>query len=922
MKADLPLREPATQSHWEKIHLYKKMQDRAAEKQSPAFVLHDGPPYANGAIHVGHALNKILKDVIVKYKAMKGFRAPYIPGWDCHGLPIEHQLMKEKGWDKRKVGRLAFRQEATRYAEHWIDLQRRDFKRLGVLADWDHPYKTLAPEYEAAVAETFYKLFETGGVVQDKKPVHWCPSCETALAEAEIEYENKTSPSIFVKFPITEWPSNDDAQSLAKTPGKKPTVLVWTTTPWTLPANVALAFHPDHTYRLWESAKTGERFLVGDPGVAVLEEVLGPGKAVAVEILGESLEGLVAKNPINNNDSQGVLAKFVSNTDGSGVVHIAPGHGEEDYVVGRSYGLPVLSPVDDAGRFTADVLPNDLAGKTVWEANPLIIERLTKSLLLLKTAPVTHSYPHCWRCKNPIIFRAALQWFLKVTDEFRAQLIESTERVRWIPDYGQERILGMLKSRPDWCLSRQRYWGTPIPMFACVKCNEPLNDKKVFAAVVEAFRQKGGDVWYEKDPAFFGAKGPCAKCGGTAFKKEEDILDVWFDSGVSWAAVINSRPETRGTPRADVMYLEGSDQHRGWFQTSLLPSVRLASEPPYGQVLTHGFVLDGQGRAMSKSLGNVIAPQALIEKYGADVLRLWVAVTDYREDVRLSQDILDRVIDTYRKIRNTLRFLLGNLGDFVPAKHAVPLQKMEPLDLAALTALKKLIEQTATHYDQSEFHQVAGALADQFCINALSEYYLDVRKDILYCDLADSPRRRSAQTAFWHIARALAKLLAPILSFTAEETWQTLREQNLLDASDNPESVFLNSFPTPLQIDPTVSIAELLSVRRMINEAVEKARQAGAIKGMNDARVGLRIGPDLGQNLIRFVRENERASVLGVAAVHVEKSEVGTSVVSVDPAPGAKCPRCWLWRELGPAGLCVRCTEAEAQAAQAAPAPR
>ncbi|MBL0350373.1 MAG: isoleucine--tRNA ligase [Elusimicrobia bacterium] len=921
MKADLPLREPATQSHWEKIHLYKKMQDRSTENKSPAFVLHDGPPYANGAIHVGHALNKILKDVIVKYKAMKGFRAPYIPGWDCHGLPIEHQLMKEKGWDKRKVGRLAFRQEATRYAEHWIDLQRRDFKRLGVLADWDHPYKTLAPEYEAAVAETFYKLFEAGGVVQDKKPVHWCPSCETALAEAEIEYENKTSPSIFVKFPITEWPANEDAQSLAKAPGKKPTVLVWTTTPWTLPANVALAFHPDHTYRLWESAKTGERFLVGDPGLAVLEEVLGPGKAVAVEVLGESLEGLVAKNPINNNDSQGVLAKFVSNTDGSGVVHIAPGHGEEDYVVGRSYGLPVLSPVDDAGRFSPDVLPNDLAGKTVWEANPLIIERLTKSLLLLKTAPVAHSYPHCWRCKNPILFRAALQWFLKVTEEFRAQLIESTERVRWIPDYGKERILGMLKSRPDWCLSRQRYWGTPIPMFACVKCNEPLKDKKVFAAVVEAFRQKGGDVWYEKDPAFFGVQGPCAKCGGTAFKKEEDILDVWFDSGVSWAAVINGRPETHGTPRADVMYLEGSDQHRGWFQTSLLPSVRLTGEPPYGQVLTHGFVLDGQGRAMSKSLGNVIAPQTLIEKYGADVLRLWVAVTDYREDVRLSQDILDRVIDTYRKIRNTLRFLLGNLGDFVPAQHAVAFNKMEPLDLAALTGLKKLIDQTTAHYDQSEFHQVAGALADQFCINTLSEYYLDVRKDILYCDLADSPRRRSAQTAFWHIARALAKLLAPILSFTAEETWQTLREQNLLDASDNPESVFLNSFPVGPEISPTPTIAEFLSVRRLINEAVEKARQAGTLKGANDALIVLKIG-DAGPDFKKHVKSDaELASVLGVAALRLEKGDGGPTVESVSLAPGAKCPRCWLWRPLGGRGLCERCDAAEPQTA-AAPAPR
>lgn len=913
MKADLPQREPGLQAHWEKIHLYKKIQERNAG--GAPFVLHDGPPYANGAIHVGHALNKILKDIIVKHKSLRGFRSPYIPGWDCHGLPIEHQLMKEKGWDKRKVGRVPFRHEATRYAEHWVEAQKREFKRLGVLGDWDHPYKTLSPDYEAGVARTFYDLFEKGYIVQDKKPVYWCPTCETALAEAEVEYADKTSTSVFVKFPVVEWPANEDAQRLAKTPGKKVSVLVWTTTPWTLPANVALAFHPEGRYRLYESAQTHERFLVGDPGWKLLEDLFGPGKANAPAVQGLSLEGLVAKNPLNNNDSQGVLAEFVSAEEGTGVVHIAPGHGEDDHAVGKSYGLPVLSPVDDRGRFTPEVLPNDLAGASVWDANPVIVERLAKAQTLLKEVKITHSYPHCWRCKNPILFRAALQWFLKVGDAFRTALIQSTNHVEWIPDYGQERILGMLRTRPDWCLSRQRFWGTPIPMFLCEQCREPLRDRAVFDRVVAEFHKHGGDVWYEKDAAHFGATGPCPKCGHKGYRKEEDIVDVWFDSGVSWAAVLGQRPETRGTKRADVMYLEGSDQHRGWFQTSLLPAVALTGEPPFGRVLTHGFVLDGQGRAMSKSLGNVIAPQELIQKYGADIVRLWVAVTDYREDVRLSQDILDRVIDTYRKIRNTLRFLLGNLGDFDPARHARPPDALDPLDLAALGAFNEALERAARHYDEAEFHLVTAALADGFCINVLSEYYLDVRKDVLYCDAPDAARRRSAQTAFWIIARGLARVLAPLLSFTAEETWQTLREENKLGADDNPESVFLNPFPTTRDLPRTPAMAEFLRARRAANEAIEKARQSGVVKSANDAALPLTLpagGP------LADLDPATLASVLGVAVVRPEFAAVEAPVPGVvTTAPGAKCARCWLWRELTPAGLCARCADAE-RAAQPA----
>jgi isoleucyl-tRNA synthetase len=919
MKADLPLREPDLLARWEKQRVYARVQEKNAG--SPPAVLHDGPPYANGAIHVGHALNKILKDFIVKYQSLRGRRSPYIPGWDCHGLPIEHQLMKEKGWDKRKVGRVAFRQEAARYAEHWIDIQRREFKRLGILGDWDHPYKTLSPDYEAGIAKTFFDLLEKGHVVQDRKPVYWCPHCETALAEAEVEYADKTSTSIFVKFPVVEWPSNDDAQKLARLHGKKVNVLIWTTTPWTLPANVGLAFHPEGRYRIWESPKSPERFLVGDPGWAVLEELIGGGKVDTPAVEGLALEGLVAKNPVNNNDSQGLLAEFVSASEGTGVVHIAPGHGEDDYAAGKSYGLAVLSPVDDRGRFSPDVLPNDLAGKSVWESNPLIIDRLTKSHLLLKETNVSHSYPHCWRCKNPILFRAAKQWFLKVTDDLRTELLNSVDRVEWIPHYGKERIVGMLKTRPDWCLSRQRFWGTPIPLFLCAECGEPLKNKTVFANVLDAFRLHGSNVWYEKEPSYFGVGSatPCTKCGHTVFKREEDILDVWFDSGVSWVSVLGQRPETQGVGRSDILYLEGSDQHRGWFQTSLLPAVALTGEPPYGRVLTHGFVLDGQGRAMSKSVGNVIAPQELVQKYGADIVRLWVAVTDYREDVRLSQDILNRVIDTYRKIRNTLRFLLGNLGDFVPSRHGVATDKMDVLDLAALAALNKLLDQITKSYNAHEFHLVTAALADQFCINTLSEYYLDVRKDILYCDTADSHRRRSAQTALWHMARALPRALAPLLSFTAEETWQTLAQQGLLAAEDNADSVFLNSFPTPVALPAGkfFVMADFLRAKKEVNEAVEKARQAGTVKATNDASVKLKIHE--GNAPLCQLAPDELASVLGVAHVDVELTGSGdpVHVIGVQPAPGSKCPRCWIWREITD-GLCSRCKEAESAASAAA----
>lgn len=922
MKADLPKREPGFLSEWEKQSLYEKMIEK--NKGKTRFVLHDGPPYANGHLHMGHALNKTLKDIIVKFQAMTGHEAPYVPGWDCHGLPIEHQLMKEKGWDKRKIGRVPFRQEAARYAEHFVNVQRQEFKRLGILGEWDRPYKTLSPDYEAGIARTFYDLLNKNFIYRDKKPVYWCGSCETALADAEVEYEDKASPSIYVKFPIQEWPTNPEAQEIAKKVGKRRAyVMVWTTTPWTLPANVALAFHPEQTYRIWDSPQNQEKYLVGAPGWKMLEEEFGPGDTQAPSIEGLSLEGLLAKNPLNNNDSQGILAEFVSSEDGTGVVHIAPGHGLEDYSAGRAYGLPTLSPVDEGGRFSSDVLPNTLAGQKIWDANEVIIDLLTKSRLLHKQKKITHSYPHCWRCKNPVFFRAADQWFLRVDDAFRQKLLDSVDTVTWIPDYGKERILGMLKSRPDWCLSRQRYWGTPIPMFHCEGCREPLRDAAAQNHVVGLFRHHGSNLWYEKEakdllPA--GAK--CGKCGKSGFRKEEDILDVWFDSGVSWVPVLRERLQV--TDRTNVMYLEGSDQHRGWFQTSLLPAVALTGEPPFQKVLTHGFVVDGEGRKMSKSMGNVIAPQEVLEKYGADLLRLWVAMSDYREDVRLSQQILDQVVETYRKIRNTLRFLLGNLADFSP-QVAVPWDELQDIDRSALEFLAQTAHDVRRHYEANEFHLVCNSLCGSLCINVLSGHYLDVQKDILYCDPADSPRRRSAQTAFLAITKRLATMMAPILSFTAEEVWQALAEQKLLLPEEEAKSVFLNAYPEKAALPAAgasgLAMEELVAAKQTINEAIEKVRQAGLLKGANDAHVTYRAPADALAKLEKF--KKDFAWYMGVSKISLGAGDGGPTV-EVVKAPGAKCDRCWIWREdVGsdqelPA-LCARCAGAEKAVRTAAP---
>ncbi len=722
MKANLPAREPVFQKEWDDKKIYHKMREKNSGR--PVFVLHDGPPYANGHIHLGTSLNKILKDIIIKHKAMSGFDAPYTPGWDCHGLPIEQQCLKDMKLDKHKVERVAFRKQAAAFAKKFIDIQRNEFKRLGVLGDWEKPYLTLDPKYEGAIAGVFGRLAKEGYIFRQKKPVYWCPTCETALADAEVEYANHISHSVYVKFKVVSSPVKLE---------KDTSVLIWTTTPWTLPANVALAFHPESDYvnaELKGSDGSRELLVLSKKLLPVVAEKIG---ASEYKILsgfgGKDLEGIICKNPLVERESKGVLADYVTLEDGTGVVHIAPGHGQEDYAVGLKYKLDIISPVNDRGIFTDEV--PEFKGHKVFAANPLIVEKLKGLGALLFDEKFEHSYPHCWRCKKAVIFRATPQWFMSVEhNNLRARLLEAAGKVSWVPAYGQNRMTGMLETRPDWCLSRQRLWGVPIPIFYCTECGEPVVDDKIISHIASLFSEKGADIWFEKtaEELLAGHNPQCSKCSGKTFRKEEDILDVWFDSGVSSEAVLASGNFDSLRLPAD-MYLEGSDQHRGWFQTSLMPAVALRGQAPYKTVLTHGFVVDGEGKKMSKSVGNVILPGEIIEKYGADILRLWVSTSDYREDIRISQEILKGLIDSYRKIRNTLRFLMGNIYG-LNDQTRLPLAQMRQIDRFALSRLQDLIKEVSAAYETYEFHKAAGSI-NNFCTVFLSGFFLDALKDAL-----------------------------------------------------------------------------------------------------------------------------------------------------------------------------------------------
>lgn len=904
MKADLPRREPDILKKWEEMGLYRCLRQKTQGR--PKFILHDGPPYANGHIHLGHALNKILKDIVIKYKTMQGFDAPYNPGWDCHGLPVEHQLFKELGITKHQIEQMEFRKKAREYAAKFIAIQREEFKRLGQLADWEHPYITMTNEYEAAIIGVFKELVRKGYVYKGLKPVHWCATCETALAEAEVEYAEHTSPSVYVKFPV----KNEENTY----------VLIWTTTPWTLPANVAVAFHPEHQYAY---VKHGVEtwIMVEELVQRVMSKAGIQGYCVAKRVSGRQLEGLELLHPFVEREVVGILADFVTVEEGTGVVHIAPGHGEDDYLIGKKYNLPVIAPVNNQGKFTADVA--DFAGMFVFKANEPIKKKLQEKSALVYSEDISHAYPHCWRCKKPVIFRATEQWFLGVDrHNLRQELLKNIDKVRWIPAIGRNRVASMVELRPDWCLSRQRYWGVPLPVFYCQDCQTELLDVQAIEAVHKLVEKEGTDVWYLKTaeeilPPLI----KCAKCGSRNFRKETDILDVWFDSGVSHEAVLKHPELFPGLVWPSDLYLEGSDQHRGWFQTSLITAVAANGKAPYKAVLTHGFTVDGEGKKMSKSLGNVISPQDIYSRQGADIIRLWVSSEDYTEDVRLSPDILKRLEEAYRKIRNTMRFLLANVHDFDVKRDAVSYQEMPDVDKWALHCLQKLISEVSDSYEQFQFHQVFAKVYN-FCVVTLSSLYLDILKDRLYTFAKDSRERRSAQTVLYEMVEVLSRVIAPVLSFTAEEIWR------YIPSGQKEESVFLAPWPKVQRQFVNDALADLwkkiLLVRSEVTRALEIARRTKIINSSLEAKVELCI--KAGAEYEKILKGN---ASLWPAALIVSQVEINISdfksneetyvsaeitglKIRVQHAEGKKCVRCWNYHvsvgnDVAHPEICARC---------------
>ncbi|MFH1595175.1 MAG: isoleucine--tRNA ligase [Pseudomonadota bacterium] len=903
MKADLPQREPQILKRWEEMGLYGKI--RAQGQGRPRFVLHDGPPYANGHIHLGHALNKILKDIIIKSRQMMGFDCPYVPGWDCHGLPIEHQVDKELKAEGLKLSQVEIRSRCRAYARKFIGIQGAEFERLGVLGDWAHPYLTMHHSYVAAILEEYGRFFFSGAVYRSKKPVHWCATCRTALAEAEVEYEEHQTPSIYVKFPLASPPFQVPELS-----GRQVSLVIWTTTPWTLPANQAIAVHPDLEY---VGLEVGEEVLLvaGELAQGLLSFWGLKGKEI-LRLPGRRLEGAFCSHPWIDRTSQVILADYVTLEAGTGLVHIAPGHGQEDYDSGRKYGLAPYSPVDDHGKFTSEV--PEFAGQKVWVANAGIIELLSRQGKLLKAAETTHSYPHCWRCKQPIIFRATEQWFISLEHHsLRQKALQAIDRVAWIPRWGRERIYQMVERRPDWCISRQRAWGVPIMAFHCQSCGAVFLTQEVLAGLIQRVRREGADFWFDRAAAELLPAGSRCSCGRGEFAKETDILDVWFDSGVSWAAVVEPNPAL-GLP-AD-LYLEGSDQHRGWFHSSLLTAVGTRGAAPYKGVLTHGFVVDGEGRKMSKSLGNVIAPQEVMDRYGAEILRLWVAAEDYRDDVRLSGDILKQLADAYRRFRNTARFMLGNLYDFDPQQHWLAPAQRQELDRLALSWLAQLLARVKKAYGDYEFHQAYHRL-HQFCAVEMSAIYLDILKDRLYVSRADSQARRSAQSTLWDLLQSLTTAMAPILSFTAEEVWQYLPGQG------RPESVHLAAYPEPPAGFPDEALLTkydfLLKVRSDINRGLEEARKTKRLATAQEARVVLGAQGELLTKLTGQAAELKTLAqvaelVVAPGGQGLEGQEVPGLRIRVEPAPGSKCVRCWftltsVGEDPGHPQICGRCRQ-------------
>jgi isoleucyl-tRNA synthetase len=914
MKANLAQAEPRRLARWKAERLYDRV--RAARRGAPIFVLHDGPPYANGHIHLGTVVNKVLKDLVVHSRSMAGMDAPYRPGWDCHGLPIELQVDRTLGTKKKDMSPVEFRRECRRYAEKYVAIQRDEFERLGILGEWEDPYLTMNPAYQATIVRQLATFVEKGLVYKAKKSVHWCISDRTALAEAEVEYdENHVSPSIDVRFPLA---STEHEALVAKHPelkGRKVWAVTWTTTPWTLPANLAVAFHPEHDYGFYPVEDGRDVYVLAtalkDASVARWKDVrLGEPLAV---VKGAALEGLRFRHPWIDRDSPAVLGDYVTLEAGTGVVHTAPGHGWDDYLTGIRYGLDIYCPVDEAGRFLPEVA--GFAGQKVFDANPAIVRHLQEQGVLLASGQEKHSYPICWRCKNPIIFRATEQWFIALDEDekgpppetLRTKALRAVDEVVWYPAWGKERIGNMIATRPDWCISRQRLWGVPIPAFYCRGCQTPLLTAEAARHVADVFEKESADAWYEHPASELLPPGArCPSCGGADFEKERDILDVWFDSGSSHAAVLGRR---RDLPWPADVYLEGSDQHRGWFHSSLLIGVGTRGRAPYEKVITHGFTVDAQGRKISKSLGNDVDTQKLINTYGAEVLRLWVTMSDYRGDMSFSPEMLKGVAEAYRKIRNTCRYLLSNLYDFDPGKDAVAEVRLEPIDTYALTSHALFKDRVLDAYEANEYHIVYHELVD-YCAG-ISSVYLDILKDRLYCDAAAGARRRSAQTVLHGIASDLTRLIAPILPFTADEAWSFIPGAQ----GSVHEQVFPRKAASRDDAVGREWSEKLLPLREEVLKQLELARAARQIGSSLEARVRITAPKETVERLRAYEEQGppfpgNLANLFIVS--RVELAEGGDIAVQVSRAAGAKCERCWTYSEkvgrLAHPGLCERCS--------------
>jgi len=895
MKANLPQNEPKMLARWEHERLYDRI--REAHKGQPMYVLHDGPPYANGPLHLGTALNKTLKDFVVKCRSMSGYDAPYVPGWDCHGLPIEIKVDDQLGRKKLEMDPLQVRDECRKYAQHFLDLQRTQFKRIGVFGRWDNPYSTMDPRYESVVLDTFYSFYEQGLVYKGLKSVYWCIHDKTALAEAEVEYEMESSPSIWVGYPLTSDPAKIDAALTGKT---NVATIIWTTTPWTLPASMAVTFAPDAEY---VALDTGEWIYIVAKELAqqTVEKCnLAEVKEVA-SFPGTRLEYATFAHPFLDRSVLGVLGDYVTMDTGTGAVHTAPAHGADDFATGVRYGINLRCDVDDAG-----ILHNGLPeydGEQVFKANPKIVELLKSRGVLLGYEKIEHSYPHCWRCHNPVIFRATEQWFISMEGKIpggtlRSRSLEEIKKVVWDPAWGEERIANMVATRPDWCISRQRFWGVPIAVFQCESCNEFLNDSAVKRAVVDLFAREGADSWYRYSAEKILPPGTkCPKCGGAKFRKEMDIIDVWFESGSSQAAVLGREP---GLPWPADLYQEGGDQHRGWFQSSLLCAVGAKGGAPYRRAATAGWTLDPQGRAMSKSLGNTVDPVEIADKLGAEIVRLWVASVDFREDVMASDELMQRIAESYRKLRNTFRYILGNLHGFNPARDAVDFAEMQQFDQYILLRAAELTKDVREHYDNFVFHKVYQRLKD-FCIVDLSAIYFDVLKDRLYTAAPKSQARRAAQTALWRLGEALVRLTAPITSFTSEEVWGFLPQ-----VEGRSQSVHLTEFPAPQDLTGAVpagfDVAALeadwdllLQVRSEALKALEEARIAKRIGGSLEAQLHVAAPEKLYPALERYRDQLRYLFIVSDAVLDKLPASNGESglVISVNKAPGQKCERCW-----------------------------